>query len=132
MDELCQPTTEFTFWYHDIQENEKLPADEFAPLQQRNVHALAFHMLLASRINTSMIVLNNTIQARPADDVDKCIRLNLMLAVHDTQPESRSKQIILVDHNADEEEPIFDGQFKRIRCNLRDSGRITITDSFHR
>lgn len=68
-------------------------------------------------LNFSTIVFNNTVQARSADDIEKCLDLHSEWIDDGLWNNERgTKQIIVVDHNAYSDAPFFDGRFKHITC----------------
>lgn len=120
---LADSTTALTFWYCD-EDDALISCDALELMQQSNVYAVVFHMLLASMLNCSTFIINNTVNARTVDEIKKCLALHSKIIENGVWiNEEETKQIIVVDQNAVSNTPFFDGRFKRITCNHRNGRR---------
>lgn len=94
------------------------------------MYALAFHLLLTLSQNCSMILVNNTVNGRSADEIKRCIELGILLAQNSGLiNQTNTKQIIVVDYYSEPNEMIFNDRFKYIRC-AGDSGRTGYTIAY--
>lgn len=120
LDIICGDTIGLTFWYQDTTDetnDSSFPCDQSAPLEQKNLHAWLFHLLLSFETNHSLIILNNTISQRSADELRKRIGIIKTIAERfDENSQSFTKQIILFNHNSNEEDVLFDDGCKYIWC----------------
>lgn len=89
----------------------------------RSVYGAVFHACLSRMFNPSLIMLNNTIIGRTADEVAKI--LNMLL--HDDDDENHAKQMILICRSNDGYRGVFGNRpVNYITCDVSEDGHFTI------